>query len=133
RRFNESHQRRLSVEIGRVRRALAGAGVGAIVAERRAFRWNLGSEEFISLLTPLFPGEAAALRALLSDGAPWAAETMAEVTGKSPGTVQRALAELARRGEVQPIGEGPARRWAAPSAVTPIASQMLLLGLFARG
>ncbi len=124
---NESHLRRLRVEIGRLRAAID--GTGALRALRNAWRWDLGPGVEVAVLAPLEPGDAGAVRALLSDGAAWSAQAIAAALGKSARTAQRALAGLVLAGEVEAAGAGPARRYARTARAPAIASQMLLLGL----
>ncbi|WP_437291935.1 helix-turn-helix domain-containing protein [Sorangium sp. So ce406] len=124
---NESHRRRLRVEVGRLRAALG--GVGAVKALGNAYRWELGGGVELVLLAPLEAGDAGAICALLADGAAWSAAAIGAALGKSTRTVQRALADLALAGAVEVTGGGPSRRYARPRAALSIASQMLLLGL----
>lgn len=124
---NESHHRRLRVEMGRLRAATA--SIGLIKALGNAYRWELGAEVEVAILTPLTPGDAGAIRALLLDGAAWSTASIAAAVGKSQRTVQRALAELTSSREVEAVGSGPARRYTRSREALAIASQMLLLGL----
>ncbi|WP_441285972.1 helix-turn-helix domain-containing protein [Sorangium sp. KYC3313] len=124
---NESHRRRLRVEVGRLRAELG--GVGVVRALGNAYRWELGAGAEVVVLAPLEPGDAGAIRALLSDGAAWSASAIGAALGKSARTVQRALAELSLARAVEVTGSGPSRRYARPRAALSIASQMLLLGL----
>jgi tetratricopeptide (TPR) repeat protein len=123
---NGSHHQRLRVEVGRLRAALGATGL--VRALGRAYRWELGSEAEVLVVAPLEPGNVGVIRALLADGAAWSASSLAKVTGKSPRTVQRALAELVLAREVEALGEGPARRYSLPRG-SQAASQVLLLGL----
>ncbi|WP_438003384.1 helix-turn-helix domain-containing protein [Sorangium sp. So ce321] len=125
--INESHRRRLRVEVGRLRAALGGAGV--VRALGNAYRWELGGGVELVLLAPLDPGNAGAICALLADGAPWSAPAIGAALGKSTRTVQRALSALVLARAVEVSGSGPSRRYARPRAALSIASQMLLLGL----
>jgi len=130
RRPNESHARRLAVEIGRLRAALGDRA--RIVAARRAFRLEIDPALEVVVVEPLERGDAATLRALLGDGAAWSSQSLAHATATSPRTVQRALRDLVESGEVEAIGRGPSRRYANKSASHAIATQMLLLGLAPR-
>jgi hypothetical protein len=123
---DESHRDRLRVELGRLRRALpAGASIDAL-----GNAWRLAVDGDAPVVTvELLTGDSA-LTALLADGRPWAARDLALAIGASPRTVQRALAELARAGEVDAIGNARARRWQAPSPAG-IATQMFLVSLLA--
>ncbi|WP_437923351.1 helix-turn-helix domain-containing protein [Sorangium sp. So ce291] len=124
---NESHRRRLRVEVGRLRAALGGAGV--VRALGNAYRWELGGGVELVLLAPLDPGNAGAICALLADGAAWSAPAIGAALCKSTRTVQRALSELVLARAVEVSGSGPSRRYARPRAALSVASQMLLLGL----
>ncbi|MGK3987802.1 helix-turn-helix domain-containing protein [Sorangium sp. So ce136] len=124
---NESHRRRLRVEVGRLRAALGGTGV--VRALGNAYRWELGAGVELVLLGPLDPGNAGAICALLADGAAWSAPAIGAALCKSTRTVQRALSELVLARAVEVSGSGPSRRYARPRAALSIASQMLLLGL----
>ncbi|XYH93201.1 helix-turn-helix domain-containing protein [Sorangium sp. So ce1128] len=125
--INESHRRRLRVEVGRLRAALGGAGV--VRALGNAYRWELGRGVELVLLAPLDPGNAGAICALLADGAAWSAPAIGAALCKSTRTVQRALSALVLARAVEVTGSGPSRRYARPRAALSIASQMLLLGL----
>ncbi|WP_437751832.1 helix-turn-helix domain-containing protein [Sorangium sp. So ce1389] len=125
--INESHGRRLRVEVGRLRAALGGAGV--VRALGNAYRWELGGGVELVLLAPLDQGNAGAICALLADGAAWSAPAIGAALCKSTRTVQRALSELVLARAVEVSGSGPSRRYARPRAALSIASQMLLLGL----
>ncbi|WP_437487619.1 helix-turn-helix domain-containing protein [Sorangium sp. So ce1014] len=124
---NESHRRRLRVEVGRLRAALG--DVGVVKALGNAYRWELGRGVELLLLAPLDPGNASVICALLSDGAAWSAAAIGAALRKSTRTVQRALSDLALARAVEVTGSGPSRRYARPRAALSIASQMLLLGL----
>ncbi|XXY51295.1 helix-turn-helix domain-containing protein [Sorangium sp. So ce269] len=125
--INESHRRRLRVEVGRLRAALGGAGV--VRALGNAYRWELGGGVELVVLAPLDPGNAGAICALLADGAAWSAPAIGAALCKSTRTVQRALSALVLARAVEVSGSGPSRRYARPRAALSIASQMLLLGL----
>ncbi|APR85678.1 Hypothetical protein A7982_11027 [Minicystis rosea] len=124
--LNDSHRRRLRVEIGRLRSAM---DVGTVKALGNAYRWEIEGDVEVVVLAPLDPGDAGAIAALLSDGATWSAPAIARALCKSTRTVQRALAELVEAKAVEATGSGPARRYARPRAAFSTASQMLLLGL----
>lgn len=123
RRSNESHRARLRVEIGRLRKVLAG------IAEPRAREdgYTLVSDRAVVVLTPLSNDEAARVSILLGDGAAWSARAVAEHLGVSIRTAQRALWTL--------VEGGRARRFGAARDVTyagsqpAIASRLLLLAL----
>lgn len=123
---DESHRDRARVELGRLRRALpAGAGVRAL-----GNAWALELPAGVVPAVVELADEGSALAALVADGGAWAARDLALATGASVRTVQRALAELARRGDVLAVGNARARRWVAAEP-GGIASQMFLVGLLA--
>lgn len=112
RRGNETHRARLRVEVGRLR-ALC-AGLADIEASGRGFVLRPKDSRRITVLLPPIDGDAAALLALLSDGAAWSTSALALALGASQRTVQRALAELETAARVRSIGQARARRWLSP-------------------
>lgn len=112
RRADETHRARLRVEIGRLR-ALT-AAVARIEASAGGFVLVPMGGRGVALLLPPIDGDAAALLALLADGAAWSTSALALALGASQRTVQRALAELEAAGRVRSIGRSRAQRWLAP-------------------
>lgn len=110
RKVNDSHRVRLRVEIGRLRKLLA--GMAELRATRSGYTLAPGGAG-VALLLPPQTGEASALLALLRDGDAWATSALASALGKSQRAVQRALAELEQAGKVRGSGKGRARRWVA--------------------
>ncbi|HEY2023667.1 helix-turn-helix domain-containing protein [Paraburkholderia sp.] len=120
---DESHRARLRVEIGRLRSALGTlAGIGAT---RRGFALEPRHAREVIVLAPPVEGEHAAVLAFLADGESWSSSALALVLGASQRTVQRSLDALAAAGNVQPVGQGRARRWMTPP-VTGFATALLL-------
>jgi hypothetical protein len=110
---DESHRARLRVEIGRLRRLLA--GLAAIEATELGFVLRpLDGRRVAVLAHPLDEGHGAVL-ALLADGEAWSSSALALALGTSQRSVQRALESLASRGKVQAVGRGRARRWMTPT------------------
>jgi DNA-binding transcriptional ArsR family regulator len=107
-----SHRARLRVEIGRLR-ALA-APIAGIEATARGFVLVPRGGRDVVVLAPPIDGERASLVALVSDGAAWPTSALAQATGASQRTVQRALVELEAAGQVRSIGRGRVRRWLSP-------------------
>jgi len=105
---DESHRARLRVEIARLRPVIA--AIADISATPAGFRLVPKVDDVAVLALPL-QGQNAAVMALLADGELWSSSALALVLDTSPRTVQRALAELQRTGEVQAIGHGRAQRW----------------------
>jgi Mn-dependent DtxR family transcriptional regulator len=122
-RMDEVRRARLRVELGRLRRLLD--PVASVLPEEGG--WRLDSPQPVLVLLPDGPREHAAIRALLAEGRPWGTASVARAVARTPRTVQRALRELAERGEVVAEGRGAARRWRLAGAA-PIATPMLLLG-----
>jgi hypothetical protein len=121
----ESHQDRLRVELGRLRKLMPhGASIRAL---GNAWCIELGQGEVLVRLELL--AEASPLTALLADGNAWAARDLALAIGASPRTVQRALAELAERGAARAIGRARSQRWITAEAPRGIATQMFLVSL----
>jgi hypothetical protein len=109
---DESHRARLRVEIGRLRKALA--GVAGVRATRSGFALVPAGDCEVAVLAPPTQEPHAEVLALLGDGEAWSSSALALALGVSPRTVQRALEELAGAGRAQPLGRGRARRWMAP-------------------
>jgi hypothetical protein len=127
-RSNESHRARLRVELGRLRRLLAGSG--SIQAEGVGYRLVAADGGNVQVLLPPVDGEHAALLALLSDGVSWSSSALALALGTSQRTLQRALLSLEEKGRVVGRGQGRARRWSvAPLCTLP----PQLFGLLALG
>jgi len=122
-RVNASHRSRLRVEIGRLRQVLA--GLAEPVATEDGYRLA-SSREVITLLPPSEDDDAR-IAILMSDGAAWSAQALAEHAGVSKRTVQRALAALVEAGGTIRSGHGKDVRYTRAGA--PMASRMLLLGL----
>jgi DNA-binding winged helix-turn-helix (wHTH) protein len=110
RRCNESHRARLRVELGRLRRVLAGCG--SVQADGPGYRL-VAAVSGVQVLLPPVDGEHAALLALLGDGAEWSTSALAQALGLSQRSLQRALSALEESGRVVGTGRGRARRWAA--------------------
>ena len=109
---DESHRARLRVEIGRLRRAIA--GLADVSATARGFALvPRRAREIVVLARPVEEGHAAVL-AFLADGESWSSSALALALGASQRTVQRSLDALAAAGKVQPFGRGRARRWMTP-------------------
>lgn len=106
---DDTHRARLRVELSRLRALLA--PLARIDASARGFVLVPGGAQAVLLLRPPIAGEAAALQALLADGAAWSTSALALALGESQRTVQRALAELQAAGRVRSIGRGRAQRW----------------------
>jgi hypothetical protein len=122
-RINASHRSRLRVEIGRLRKVLD--GVAEPVATEAGYRLA-SSREVITLLPPSEDDDAR-IAILMSDGAAWSAQALAEHAGVSKRTVQRALALLVEEGRALRTGQAQGVRYTR--AGPRIASRMLLLGL----
>jgi tetratricopeptide (TPR) repeat protein len=127
RRSNASHRARLRVEVGRLRKILDGLGAGPVATPDG---YALSSAREVVVLLPPSDDDEARLASLLSDGASWSAQSLAEHAGVSKRTAQRVLGGLVEGGRAERTGEGKNVRYARPGA--PIASRMLLLGLLAR-
>ncbi|WP_132979587.1 helix-turn-helix domain-containing protein [Pigmentiphaga sp. D-2] len=120
---DETHRARLRVEIGRLRKALAGlADVGAT---RRGFALAPRRARDVAVLARPVEGPHAAVLTLLADGESWSSSALSLALGASQRTVQRALDELAGAGRVQATGRGRARRWLMPP-VPGFATTLLL-------
>ena len=108
---DETHRARLRVEIGRLRRLVA--GLAGIEATARGFALRPHDKRGVVVLAPPVDGEQASLLALLADGAAWSTSALALALGDSQRTVQRALAELEAAGRVRSVGRARAQRWLA--------------------
>ena len=113
RHVDESHRARLRVEIGRLRKALA--GVAEIEAGPTGFALSARARE-VALLEPPTDEPQAPLLALLADGEAWSSSALALALGVNARTVQRALEELAGGERIRAIGQGRARRWMTRAA-----------------
>jgi hypothetical protein len=123
-RVSESHRARLRVELGRLRRLLA--GMAEISATTSGFRLQAKSGLPTLLLLPPGEGDASELLALLASGESWSTSGLAAAVGKSQRSVQRALATLQDDGRVSAVGRGRSQRWAlAPQ--TGFATTLLLV------
>jgi hypothetical protein len=110
-RDHESHRARLRVEVGRLRRLLA--GLALVHADQDGYVLEPRGKLRVAVLVPPIEGEDADLLALLADGAAWSSSALASALGSSQRRVQRALATLQARGEIDAIGRARARRWLA--------------------
>jgi hypothetical protein len=122
-RVNASHRARLRVEVGRLRTVLT--GLAEPVATDKGYR--LDSPREVLTLLPISDDDDARLAILMSDGAAWSAQSLAEHAGISKRTAQRALALLVEQGRA--IRTGHAQDIRYTRAGPRIASRMLLLGL----
>jgi tetratricopeptide (TPR) repeat protein len=122
-RVNASHRSRLRVEIGRLRKVLN--GVAEPVATEAGYR--LASPREVITLLPPSEDDDARIAILMSDGAAWTAQALAEHAGVSKRTAQRALALLVEEGRALKTGYAQDIRYTR--AGPRIASRMLLLGL----
>jgi hypothetical protein len=111
RQADESHRARLRVEIGRLRKALA--GLADVTATKDGFVLEPRGTRVVVLAPPVEAPHADVL-ALLADGEAWSSSALALALDASPRTVQRALEALAADQKVQPIGRGRAQRWTTP-------------------
>ncbi|MGE5866593.1 MAG: helix-turn-helix domain-containing protein [Rhizobacter sp.] len=109
---DDTHRARLRVEVGRLRRVLA--GLAAVDATPFGFALRAANGAPVTLLAPPVEGDHGALGALLADGAAWSTSSLALALGDSQRTVQRSLAELEAAGRVRSVGRGRAQRWLAP-------------------
>jgi DNA-binding transcriptional ArsR family regulator len=123
-RVSESHRARLRVEVGRLRRLLA--GMTDITATTAGFRLDVRAGLPTLLLLPPGAGDASELLALLAGGDSWSTSGLAAAVGKSQRSVQRALATLQADGRVIALGRGRSQRWSlAPQ--TGFATTLLLV------
>jgi len=113
RHVDESYRARLRVELGRLRRALA--GLAEVHATKHGFMLVPRARQVAVLAWPVESAHAAVL-ALLGDGESWSSSALALALGRSQRSVQRALETLAAAGTVQCSGHGRARRWMTPLA-----------------
>ena len=120
---DESHRARLRVEIGRLRRLLA--GFAAIEATQLGFALRPREGRRVVVLAHSLDEAHGAVLALLADGEAWSSSALALALGTSQRSVQRALESLASRGKVQAVGRGRARRWMMP-ALPGITTTLLL-------
>jgi DNA-binding transcriptional ArsR family regulator len=111
RRMNESTRARLRVEIGRLRRAIA--GLAEVEPTGRGYALRPRRDARVVVLLPPAPGEASALLALLRGGESWSTSALATAMGSSQRTVQRALVALRDEGRVEVTGRGRSQRWVA--------------------
>lgn len=123
---NASHRARTRVEIGRLRKALA--GIAEPVATKDGY--VLDSVRPVALLLPTSGDADASIALLLGDGAAWTARAIAEHANVSKRTALRALASLVENGRAMRVANGNVIRYLA--AGPAIASRLLLLGLVAR-
>jgi hypothetical protein len=128
RRADESHRARLRVEIGRLRKALA--GLAGVRATQIGFALVPCRDCEVAVLAPPTEEPHADVLALLADGEAWSSSALALALGVSARTIQRALDGLVAAGKAQPLGRGRARRWMAPpspgfptSLLLPVAPQ----------
>lgn len=112
-RLNESHRARLRVELGRLRKQLA--GLAELRARGDGYELSPLSAASVVVLLPASDGHDSALLALLADGERWSTSALALALSSSQRSVQRALGELLDAGKVQAHGRGRARRWSAPA------------------
>jgi len=110
-----SWRARLRVEMGRLRKATA--GLATVAATDRGYGLEPVAAKEVVVIIPPVDGEHAAVRALLSDGAPWSTSALALALGVSQRTIQRALTALQAQGGVRAHGGGRALRWLSPPAV----------------
>jgi hypothetical protein len=125
---NASHRARLRVEIGRLRKELA--GIAEPVATKDGYALE-SSPRPVSVLHPPADTADATVALLLADGAAWTAQAVADHANVSKRTALRALSALADAGKVMRVTKGKDVRYVAP-ARSAIASRLLLLGLAAR-
>lgn len=109
---DDSHRARLRVEVGRLRAELG--TLAEVSATKHGFALTRRDGGETVVLAPPVEGEHAGVLALVSDGEAWSSSALALALGASQRTVQRALDALAAAGKVQPLGQGPARRWMSP-------------------
>jgi tetratricopeptide (TPR) repeat protein len=122
-RVNASHRSRLRVEIGRLRKVLADIAEPVATADG----YVLESPRPVATLLPPTDDHDARVAILLSDGASWSAQAIADHAGISKRTAQRALASLVESGRAVRFGSARDSRYATTGG--RVASRMLLLGL----
>ncbi|WMT92906.1 helix-turn-helix domain-containing protein [Pelagibacterium sp. H642] len=110
---DESHRARLRVEMARLREAIK--PLAALNATKRGFVLRPHGAGSVAVLAPPVEGDHAEVLALLGDGEAWSSSALALGLSVSPRTVQRALEELAHKGQVEAFGRGRACRWIATS------------------
>jgi len=126
---NASHRARLRVEIGRLRKLLADGLDAEPIATKDGYALTSKTRDVVLLLPPSDDDDARLLL-LLGDGAAWSAKSLAEHSGLSLRTVQRALAILVdEKAKATRLGQGSTARYVRSNPGTPIASRMFLLGL----
>lgn len=108
RRADASHRARLRVEIARLRVLLQPFAMLQATSTGFALRPRAAT---VHVLVPPLATKAAAVLALLADGAAWSTGNLALALGQSQRTVQRALAELRADGQVEQHGRGRRQRW----------------------
>ena len=123
RRVNASHRSRLRVEVGRLRKVMA--GLAEPVATEDGYCLE-SPREVVTLLPPTDDDDAR-IAILLGDGAAWSAQSLAEHAVVSERTVQRALAVLIEDGSAVRTGTAKDVRYVRPGP--RVASRMLLFGL----
>lgn len=111
---DETHRARLRVEMGRLRRLLK--PLARVSATPRGYVLHPETVGELVVLAPLSDGVHAEVLALLCDGEAWSSSALALALDTSQRSVQRILEALADAGQVQPLGQGRARRWALPPA-----------------
>lgn len=111
REVDDGYRNRLRVEMGRLRRHVAGAA--AIRSTARGYRLVPPGRRDVIVISPPVASPEARLLALLSDGEAWSSFALAAALGASQRSVQRGLAALAREDQARPVGRGPSRRWVA--------------------
>jgi hypothetical protein len=109
RRVDESVRARLRVEIGRLRKAMA--GLASIEATDAGYALQPRIARTVLLLLPPADEAHPALLALLADRESWSTSALAMALGTGQRSVQRALRDLERAGKVHALGHGRARRW----------------------
>jgi tetratricopeptide (TPR) repeat protein len=124
RQVNASHRATLRVEIGRLRKVMSDLAAEPIAAEEG---YVLRSQREVVVLMPPSDDDVARIGFLLADGASWSARGLAEHSGVSRRTAQRALGALVESGAVIRTGRGRQVSYARLGGA--IASRMLLLGL----
>jgi hypothetical protein len=124
RRSNESTRVRLRVEVGRLRKVIA--GFADVRATPDGFVLEPRAAEAVFVLAPASEGEGDALLGLLRGGEPWSTADLASALGKSQRSVQRALSALGAAANVYSTGKGRTRRWLCPP-FSPFATAMLLV------
>lgn len=109
---DDTHRARLRVEIGRLRQALG--KLAGIRATPHGFMLVPHAGQDVAVIVHPVELAHAPVLACLADGQSWSSSALALALGTSQRTVQRALDALAAGGQVQPVGQGRARRWMTP-------------------